>query len=619
MARNDIKTTEDAYLRCLEELQKLRRFEGEPQQFWASYLRILVTLTGAASGLVAVREQARQGSWRVLALAPASLKAGPYVQSVVERLEAESERCLREGLARWEQDGNQLLAVPLDTGGGQELCLAAFLLEGGDSQPLRETLRRLRLVTDAAASYQLLRVAQQSKTQVEHFAGALDLMVLINAEKRFLAAAMVLCNELASRHRCERASLGWLERGYIRLQAISHVDHFERKTEAVQMLESAMEECLDQNAEILLPATLGGGAITRDHRAYAQSHDAPYLCSLPLRTDGKATAVCTCERSGRTAAPFSEQEVRLLRLECDQAARRLADLKRDDRWFGARLASGFREALGKLLGFENTWLKLVGVLAAGLLGFLVFGQVPYRLKAAAILRTEDVAYLTAPFNGHIDHVLARVGDSVAKGQELLGLEQTNLLLQQGELIAEQNRYQSEFEKARASGAPADMKITRAQYEQALARYELVRHQLAQSVIRAPFSGIVVEGDPIERIGSPVQQGDVLFKLARIDRLFAELELSEADIHELKGSPPGELALASRPQEKYRLEVFLLEPMAVPKEKGNVFIVHASFPDGVQPWWRPGMTGVAKLDMGRRKLIWVLSHRTVDFLRLRLWW
>jgi hypothetical protein len=66
MARNDITVTDEAYLRCLEELQKLRGFEGEPQQFWASYLRVLVTIAGAASGLVAVREQAREGSWRVV-------------------------------------------------------------------------------------------------------------------------------------------------------------------------------------------------------------------------------------------------------------------------------------------------------------------------------------------------------------------------------------------------------------------------------------------------------------------------------------------------------------------------------------------------------------------------
>ena len=616
MARDELKAVDDPYLKSLEELQKLRRFQGEPQQFWASFVRVLVALTGAANGLVAVRELAREGAWRVVALAPPSLKAGPYVETVVKRLEAESQQCLREGSARWEQDGNQLMAVRLDTGSDQDLCLAVFLLENGSLLPNRELLRRLELAVDTPASFQLRRVALESKTRVEHFASVLDLMVLINAEKRFLAAAMVFCNELASRHRCERVSLGWLERGYVRLQAISHVDHFERKTDAVQMLERAMEECLDQNAEITSPATLGGGAVTRDHRAFAQSHDAPYVCSLPLRDDGKAVAVCTCERS---SSAFSELEMRLLRLESDQAARRLQDLKRHDRWFGARLATGLKEALGKLIGFEDTWLKVIAILVAGLLGYLIFGQVPYRLKAAAILRTEDVAYLTAPFNGHIDRVLARVGDSVDKGQELLGLEQTNLLLQERELVAEQNRYQSEFEKARASGSPADMKITQAQLEQAVARYELVRHQLAQSVLRAPFSGIVVEGDPIERIGSPVQQGDILFKLARIDRLFAELEIGETDIHEFQGDLQGELALASRPQEKYRLQVFRLEPMAVPKEKGNVFIVHASFPGGVQPWWRPGMTGVAKLDIGKRKFIWVLAHRTVDFLRLRLWW
>jgi multidrug efflux pump subunit AcrA (membrane-fusion protein) len=616
MARDEIKATEDPYLKSLEELQRLRRFEGEPQQFWASYLRVLVALSEAANGLVAVRERGREGAWRIVALAPPSLKAGQHVEVVVKRLAEESERCLREGVSRWEQDGNRLLAVRLDTGSDQDQCLAVFLLENGRSLPGREILRRLELASDAPASYQLRRVALESRTKVEHFASVLDLMVLINAEKRFLAAAMVFCNELASRHRCERVSIGWLEGGYIRLQAISHVDHFESKTDAVQMLERVMEECLDQNAEIVMPATLGGGAVTRDHRAFAQSQGAASVCSMPLRVEDQPVAVCTCERS---SSAFNELDLRLMRLECDQSARRLADLKRLDRWFGARLAAWLRERLGRLIGFENTWLKVIGILVAVLLGFLVFAKVPFRIKAPASLRTEDLTYLTAPFSGHIDRVRARVGDAVNEGQELLVLDQSNLLLQEGQLIAEQNRYLSEFEKARASGAPADMRITRALYEQAAARHELVRHQLAQSILRAPFAGIVVEGDPIEHIGSPVQQGDVLFKLARIDRLFVELEVSELDVHELAADLQGEFALASRPQEKYRIRVFRMEPMAVPKEKGNVFIVHASFPDGIREWWRPGMTGVAKLDIGMRNLVWVLSHRTVDFLRLKLWW
>jgi len=36
------------------------------------------------------------------------------------------------------------------------------------------------------------------------------------------------------------------------------------------------------------------------------------------------------------------------------------------------------------------------------------------------------------------------------------------------------------------------------------------------------------------------------------------------------------------------------------------------------WWRPGMTGLCKLSTEKRTLFWILTHRTVDFLRMKLW-
>jgi hypothetical protein len=41
-------------------------------------------------------------------------------------------------------------------------------------------------------------------------------------------------------------------------------------------------------------------------------------------------------------------------------------------------------------------------------------------------------------------------------------------------------------------------------------------------------------------------------------------------------------------------------------------------DAVQDWWRPGMTGVCKVDAGRRSLAWVWLHRSWEFVRLKLW-
>jgi hypothetical protein len=39
----------------------------------------------------------------------------------------------------------------------------------------------------------------------------------------------------------------------------------------------------------------------------------------------------------------------------------------------------------------------------------------------------------------------------------------------------------------------------------------------------------------------------------------------------------------------------------------------------EEWWRPGMTGICKINAGDRSLLWILTHRTVEFLRMALWW
>ena len=121
------------------------------------------------------------------------------------------------------------------------------------------------------------------------------------------------------------------------------------------------------------------------------------------------------------------------------------------------------------------------------------------------------------------------------------------------------------------------------------------------------------------VGSPVAKGDILFRVGRTDRIYAELEVEEAEIHEVDLAMDGEIALASQPGETYRIKVVRIEPSAVAKEEGNVFLVRCELPDGFSSWWRPGMTGISKLNARDRTLLWIFTHRTVDFLRLRFWW
>jgi len=580
-------------------------------------------LVGARFGIL-LRQMADDSSrWQKIGVWPAENAADSQVQSFLQRLQQSTLAIIDKGyLLEPIPDGNAqfaqdyAIAIRLETESQGEVCLAAFDLVDASESQAQEALRQLQLIADIPRVYQLLRTTNQAQLAVSHFSSVFDLMVLLNAQKRFLAVAMTVCNELASRHKCDRVSLGWLEKEYIRVQAISHIESFEKKMEAVQALELAMEEALDQDEEIVWPISDGETLVTRDHAVFAKNLGIQFICSIPLRVDGKPIAVLTCERN---TEPFSEVEMRLLSLCCDMAVRRLSELKRHDQWFGARWINSARELFGKIIGVQYTWAKVIAIIVCAALITLFFGKLNYRVEAPFILRSDEVSYLSAPFDGYIEEVHVKVGDRVDKGARLLTLDTRELLLQEAAAVADYNRYVREAEKARASNSLAEMRIAEAQAKQAQASLDLVRYRLVQAELITPFDSFLVEGDLKKRIGAPVKQGDTLFKIARTDQMYVECDLSEEDIQEIQDHGTGEIAFASQPKLKFPVQIDLIEPMALSKEEGNVFVVRCTFQDPIESWWRPGMSGIAKLNVGKRPIIWIITHKTVDFLRMFFWW
>ena len=71
--------------------------------------------------------------------------------------------------------------------------------------------------------------------------------------------------------------------------------------------------------------------------------------------------------------------------------------------------------------------------------------------------------------------------------------------------------------------------------------------------------------------------------------------------------------------RYRARRRGIEPVAQARERRNLFPGKCRLEDGSVGWIRPGMTGLGKVDAGRRSLAWIVTRRTVDFLRLHLWW
>jgi len=54
------------------------------------------------------------------------------------------------------------------------------------------------------------------------------------------------------------------------------------------------------------------------------------------------------------------------------------------------------------------------------------------------------------------------------------------------------------------------------------------------------------------------------------------------------------------------------------QEGNHFMVKAEILGPAQDWWRPGMTGLAKIEVGSRSIAWILIHDVMDFIRLKFW-
>ena len=598
-------------------LEQLCAFSGSEDAFWNSCLTLFADVASARA-VVLYRAAGPDAQWHARLALPAELLAGTNTRNLLALGSELADEASRSGVARRflksdpaSADGSWLLGV------GHNKSTAVVLLLGAVTETqVEDTLSRLRLIAHVPSLFALQEDAARSEVAVGHFAAVLDLASLLNAQRRFLASAMTLCNELASRHQCDRVSLGWLKGEYVRLRAMSHSERFEKRMESVQQLEAAMEESLDQDEPVVWPPPAGQHLVSRDLQTFSEAQGVKHLCSVPLRIEGGAIAVLLCERN---ASEFAEFELRLLSLCGEVALRRLADLERDDRWFGARWLSAGIERAASLAGPRHTGTKIAAVMLLILIAWLIFGSINHRIDAPFALRTEQAAFVTAPFNSFLEEVKVEPGAVVKKGDVLATLDTRELTAEEGGTLADREAFLSEVRKATAADKPADMAIANAKADQARARLKILQLRREQSAITAPFDGFVVEGDLKKRIGAPVRQGDVLFRIARTDQFYIECQIAESDVRELRPGGSGEVAFASNPKLSFPVRIRQVDPIAESKQTGNIIIARCAVIGAPADWWRPGMSGVARLDIGQRRPGWILTRRTVDYLRLHFWW
>jgi RND family efflux transporter MFP subunit len=449
-----------------------------------------------------------------------------------------------------------------------------------------------------------------------------DVAAQVGGETRFEAAALALVNALAARCDAAQAVLGWRAGPGTRPQvvAISHRDKFDRGSAPIARTEDALDEALDFEGGVELPLP--------QHRP--PLHDAPahallqdefetplHLWSLPLARRGQPPR-------GVLLLAFTTPPPALLHTllpaSLQQLLPTLEMLHARERAWPLRLKDHLLATLQRWLGPGHAGWKATAAVGSAALLYALFAHWDYRVAATGQIATDSTRVLAAQFDSRVEQASVTAGDEVRAGQVLARLDTRELRQQEVETRAELKRHLAEADQARASGALAQLEVAGARAAQAEARLARLQDLLAQAVAAAPFDGVVVDGERQVLQGAPVRKGDPLYRVARIEGLYATLLVPERDAALVTPGSTGALILVSRPDERIPLRVEAVIPVARTQgSEGNQFLVRAAFTGDVAPWWRPGMSGSARIDAGERRVIWILTHRLVDRLRLWLWW
>jgi len=625
-----------------ELIKQLGQFDGSGAQFFVNLLAVQCFLGQADSGAI-LRNNEQKGV-DVLAIYPVLSSLGrsptqPGGQQTTPVWLNQSAELIRDATStdavivkalRDADDGNRanrsyIVLIPLkmaDVGQAME----AFVVRTSDRDALEASQEQLELTANLLGISERRLALQNRQAGLRRLQQAMETLSAINRYNRFTSTAMALCNEVASQWHCERVSVGFLKGRYVRLKAMSHTEDFSRKMKIVQDIESAMEECLDQDCEVLYPASQEVTYISRAVGELSRQHGPLAVLSVPFRQNGEARGVLTLERE--SSKSFNLEEIEAIRLACELCTARLLELYEHDRWIGARVVAKARSALATLVGPKYTWAKMLAILIFGVIVFLIFGKGQFRAEAPFVLEATYQQVVCASFDGYIKDVNIEVGDMV-KGNEttLAELDTAELRLQLAAAKAENAGYLKQVAAAMRDGETAQAQIAQANSDKAQAQIDLLNYLIEQGKIISPISGAVVKGDLKRQIGAPVKKGDVLFEVTPLESLRAELLVPEDLIFEIAIDQEGYLATVSYPSQRIKFVVERINPMAEVVSNRNVFKVRVqllsedpSFEDPLaeHPWMRPGMEGVAKISIGKRRYIWIWTRRIVNWLRMKIW-
>jgi len=542
---------------------------------------------------------------------PDAAHASPALLAAATQCASQQEPEVRE-ISRARTQGT-LLALPLcGTTGEPALAGGALALHVRHAPEVEPTAERKRVVAQAQALLSTLTPGFRERTARERLSLALEVLACCLEWEACGAASIAVVTQLALRLSCDRVSVVFRHRDTPRIEAVSNSARVDHRSRWACALSAAVSEAFDQETTVCVPAPPDRPSLANlAHRRLCEELSARSVWTVPFAGSGRgagiAGALCF-ESTTRAPSPetleLCEDIVALVGPVLELRLRARDSL--GGRW--SALMRPLRERPGRR-----------NLFAAFALGLTVFALTPgdFRIGARAKLQGRVVRAVAAGIEGYIAEAHVRAGDLVREGSLMARLDDRDLQIEHRNWTGKLAQLEREYRGALAQHDRSRASVLDAQLTQARAEFDLTVARLARTQLVAPFDAVVMEGDWSQKLGAPVERGEVLFELAPLDGYRIVLEVDERDVSHVELGQAGALALTALPGEPLPLSVSRIIPIAVAEDGRTFFRVEADL-DAPRARLRPGMEGVAKLDAGERRRIQVWARPVIDALRLWLW-
>ena len=419
----------------------------------------------------------------------------------------------------------------------------------------------------------------------------------------------------------DRAAVALYEKGHCDIRAVAGEETVDPKDPRLQDLVARAEWAAGRGEPLYLIERVAPGSDAERMfvTIFGQDLETDTVESglyLPLKDEEGILGVLVFESGTVDFATPGQREVATILANQTAVALRNAQLYHQVPMVDALGALASKRAA--LRAIPKRQLRIYAAVAAVALASLLLIRWPYRVPGEdAVFRPAGFAPVRALVAGVVERIPVSEGSVVSRGAPVAYLRATSLRADREATAAEAAAADRLASLAASRSDASEERLQRLRADALRREVALLDEELELTTLRAPLAGMVLTPHVQERVGSSLEEGDLLLALGRTDSLELEFGVAQRDIGRVRPGQEVRLRVDAMPQRTFVGRVRSVAPVPSDTAADVRYPVRAivANPDGAL---RPSMAAYVRVLTDPASAATRLFRGPVRWARL-LWW